>query len=173
MKKTNIAILTTLLALSITSCDLKNYVSDNINFDTTTENAIQIPTPFVECDNLADAWDIAGFEFSVPNSIGEYSQSAILAYENYMIDIILTNKNNTEDTVRIRKALDSADISGDYTVYDEEKTFTINNFSLSIKGSDDKVYLVTGTNGNYSYSISISNGISFKDLVNLINIDIN
>lgn len=44
-----------------------------------TEDLVEIPNPFIDCDSLEDAKKIAGFEIRVPDAIDGYSDRFIQA----------------------------------------------------------------------------------------------
>lgn len=78
-----------------------------------------------------------------------------------MIEVIYDNgivdDTTTEDDVRIRKALGSDDISGDYNVYDTEATYQINDCSVTMKGNGSLVSVALWTEDGYTYAIDASN----------------
>lgn len=112
----------------------------------------QIPNPFVDCKTLDDAQKIAGFDMAVPEKMPEgYSQSAIRAIKDTMIEIIYVNG---DDEIRIRKGAGSEDISGDYNNYAESDTATVDNKQITMKGDNGKVNVATWVDGAYTYAIT-------------------
>ncbi len=57
-----------------------------------------------------------------------------------------------------RKAPGTDDISGDYNVYDESRELTVDGIKISVKGNNGLIYLASWTDGEYAYSISVSQG---------------
>lgn len=112
----------------------------------------QIPNPFVDCDTLADAAALAGFHIIVPDSVDGYEERAITAMENDMIQVLYLHG---DDQVCIRKAVGEEDCSGDYNAYSEEKTVTVGDRELTLRGNNGKAMVAVWTEGGYSYSIGV------------------
>ena len=112
----------------------------------------QIPNPFVDCDTLADATALAGFDIIVPDSVDGYEERAITAMENDMIQVLYLHG---DDQVCIRKAVGDEECSGDYNVYSEEKTVTVGDKEVVLRGNNGKVMVAVWTEGGYSYSIGV------------------
>lgn len=116
------------------------------------ENAVQIPNPFVDCDTLADAAALAGFDIIVPDSVDGYEERAITAMENDMIQV---QYFHGDDEICIRKATGEEECSGDYNAYSEEKTVTVGDREITLRGNNGKVMVAVWTEGGYSYSIGV------------------
>lgn len=124
---------------------------------TTTEDIVigdntQIPNPFVDCDTLADAAALAGFDIIVPDSVEGYEERAITAIENDMIQVLYLHG---DDEICVRKAAGDEDCSGDYNAYSEEKTVTVGDREVTLRGNNGKVMVAVWTEGGYSYSIGV------------------
>ncbi len=124
---------------------------------TTTEDIVigdntQIPNPFIDCDTLADAAALAGFDIIVPDSVDGYEERAITAMENDMIQVMYLHG---DDEIRIRKAAGDEDCSGDYNAYSEEKTVTVGDREVTLRGNNGKVMVAVWTEGGYSYSTGV------------------
>lgn len=112
----------------------------------------QIPNPFVDCDTLADAAALAGFDIIVPDSVDGYEERAITAMENDMIQVLYLHG---DDQVCIRKAVGEEECSGDYNAYSEEKTVTVGDKEVTMRGNNGKVMVAVWSEGGYSYSIGV------------------
>lgn len=124
---------------------------------TTTEEILvgdntQIPNPFTDCDTLADAAVLAGFDIIVPDSVDGYEERAITAMENDMIQVLYLHG---DDQICVRKAAGEEECSGDYNVYSEEKTVTAGDREITLRGNNGKVMVAVWTEGGYSYSIGV------------------
>ena len=124
---------------------------------TTTEDILigdntQIPNPFVECETLEDAAALAGFDIIVPDSVDGYEERAITAMENDMIQVLYLHG---DDQVCIRKAVGEEECSGDYNAYSEEKTVTVGDKEVTLRGNNGKVMVAVWSEGGYSYSIGV------------------
>ncbi len=112
----------------------------------------QIPNPFVDCDTLTDAAALAGFDIIVPDSVDGYEERAITAMENDMIQVLYLHG---DDQVCIRKAVGEEECSGDYNAYSEEKTVTVGDKEVTMRGNNGKVMVAVWSEGGYSYSIGV------------------
>ena len=124
---------------------------------TTTEDIVigdntQIPNPFIDCETLADAAALAGFDIIVPDSVDGYEERAITAMEKDMIQVLYLHG---DDQICVRKAAGDEDCSGDYNAYSEEKTVTVGDRELTLRGNNGKVMVAVWSEGGYSYSIGV------------------
>lgn len=117
---------------------------------------IGMPNPIVEYDTLEAAEKAAGFEFAVPESIDGYENVSWSVIAEETIQVIYTNADGEEIT--IRKAAGDEDISGDYTIYDDERIQEVDGLQVTMRGSADKVCLAIWTDAGYSYSVMTSDG---------------
>lgn len=113
----------------------------------------QIANPFQDCTSLAQAAEIAGFEMTVPDSISGYTQGSIQAIDKQMIQVFYSSG---DDSILLRKASGSDDISGDYNTYAQTNTVTVGSIPVTMKGSSDTVSVAAWTDGGYAYAIDIS-----------------
>lgn len=117
---------------------------------------IGMPNPIVEYDTLEAAEKAAGFEFAVPEAIDGYENVSWSVIAEETIQVIYTNADGEEIT--IRKAAGDEDISGDYTIYDDERIQEVDGHQVTMRGSADKVCLAIWTDAGYSYSVMTSDG---------------
>lgn len=82
-----------------------------------------------------------------------------------LAEIEYADKNNT---VVFRMAPRNEDVSGDYSEYASIENRRINDYDVTIKGNDDKYSLAVWKHDGFSYSISITNGISEIDLLKMV-----
>lgn len=155
MKKL-VAITMCVMTLSLTACGNTTSAKENPQNQTksevSTEEAVQIPNPFVDCKTVEEAETIAGFKAAVPEKMPDgYTQETIRAVEHDLIELIY---ENGKKSIRIRKGKGSGDIGGDYNSYKENNTVTIGKFQVSIKGNDGKVSVAVWEDGEYSFAVS-------------------
>ena len=195
-KKWMALVLCAVLALSLVACgtsgnntqndttdDTSNSTTDDTTNDTGSTNSgttdtdtstdseddgnVQITSPFVDCETLEEAGELAGFDISVPDEIdGGYTQGTIQAVENEMIQVIYTTEAGEEIT--LRKGTGTEDISGDYNEYAEENTLDVDGTSVTARGSDGLVYAATWTDGTYTYAITASAGLESDSVSALV-----
>lgn len=118
---------------------------DNVIGDNT-----QIPNPFTDCDTLADAAALAGFDIIVPDSVAGYEERVITALKNDMIQVLYIHG---DDQICVRKAVGTEGCSGDYNEYAEEKTVTVGDKEVTLRGNNGKVMVAVWTEDGYSYFI--------------------
>ena len=68
----------------------------------------------------------------------------------------------------LRKAKSMEDISGDYTVYPEDRRVDAAGGELRLRGQDGRVYLATWQRGDYSYSLSLAQGMEEAKVTEVI-----
>lgn len=127
---------------------------------------VQLPNPFAEYETLAEAARAAGVELTAPDSVNGSDRRIFRAIENDLLEVIYCK--GEEEIARIRKAAGAGDISGDYNVYPQVDTVTVNGAEVTRKGDAGKVSLATWTAGEYTYSISVESGISTREMTRLI-----
>ena len=194
-KKWMALVLCAVLALSLVACgtsgnntqndttdDTSNSTTDDTTNDTGSTNSgatdtdtstdtaggsTEIANPYVDCETLEEAGELAGFDISVPDEIdGGYTQGTIQAVENEMIQVIYTTEAGEEIT--LRKGTGTEDISGDYNEYAEENTLDVDGTSVTARGSDGLVYAATWTDGTYTYAITASAGLESDSVSALV-----
>ena len=187
-KKWMALVLCAVLALSLVACgtsgnntqndttdDTTNSTTDDTNSTGSTnspstdtaDGSTEIANPYVDCETLEEAGELAGFDISVPDEIdGGYTQGTIQAVENEMIQVIYTTEAGEEIT--LRKGTGTEDISGDYTAYAEENTLDVDGTSVTARGNDGLVYAATWTDGTYTYAITASAGLESDSVSALV-----
>lgn len=164
MKKLIAITLCAFMAMSFAACS--NNSPSNDNPQKQVIGGDEIPNPFVDCDTMADAEKIAGFNITVPEKMLEgYAQKLIQAVEKEMVQVFY---ENGEKEILIRKAKGSEDISGDYNEYKENNTVTVGSLKVSTRGNDGKVNVAIWVDEEYTYSITANLGETGLD-VNTIN----
>lgn len=72
-------------------------------------------------------------------------------------------------TACYRKAAGTEDCSGDYNVYTDVTEFEAGSITVTLKGDAGQYTLAIWTDGSYSYSLSLSDGLSLSDWQALLN----
>lgn len=89
-----------------------------------------------------------------------------MTLDDKMLEVIY--QSGEDEAARIRKAPGSEDISGDYNVYQQVSEVSVNGFKVTMSGDGNKVSLAVWTNNGYTYSVSVTNGISSSDMTALV-----
>ncbi len=122
------------------------------------DDTVQIPDPFTTCESVEEFAAVAGLELTAPESINGSNGRVYRAIKGEMAEIIYLNASG-EEICRIRKASGSDDISGDYNDYSEINMLTVDEVTVSYRGETSKVYVANWTIGQFSYSMTIENGM--------------
>lgn len=118
---------------------------------------------------MDEAYKIAGFNLSVPTTYEDYKKQVIQAIENDMIEVIYIEEESGYEGLRIRKAKGTDDISGDYNEYKNVETVKVGEYDVTEKGDEGNIFIVTWTDGTYSYAIDTDRAeLSKEDVANLI-----
>lgn len=110
----------------------------------------QIPNPFVDCDTLADAAKLTGFDLTASDSVDGYDTRTIQVMDKSMIQVIYANG---DDSLMLRKGAGTDDISGDNTEYAETNTVTVGSLQVNMKGEGGMVSVAVWTDGGYTYAV--------------------
>lgn len=101
----------------------KSTTPANTNPDT------MIANPFVDCQTMETAAEVAGFEFRTPEQVEGISEKKIQAVDQEMIQVIYSADENQ---ILIRKAPGTRNISGDYNNYQKEETITVDERQVTL-----------------------------------------
>lgn len=174
MKKLLIFVLCAVTAMSFAACsggEASNPSNQASGTSGQSENAggnTQIPSPFTDCDTLADAEQIAGFTLTLPDStLEDFVDVKYRAMKDEMIELICMDADG-EESLRVRKGAGQEDISGDYNVYDKTNSVTVGTREVTMKGADEVVFIAVWTDGDHSYAISASAGLSEEEMSKLV-----
>ena len=127
---------------------------------------VQSGNPYAEYDTLEEAENTIGFEISVPDSYGGYTEPYYAVIEGKILEVQYYNGDDLG--MIIRKSRGSEDISGDFNEFDNITETDFNGSTVTIKGSGDEFSLALWVSGDYSYSVSVSSGISENALKEII-----
>ena len=75
---------------------------------------------------------------------------------------------NGDDRLVLRKAPGTGDISGDYTIYGQERTVTADGCSVTLKGENGRFALAIWADGGYTYSVHTDAPLSAAELTALV-----
>lgn len=140
--------------------------------DGQVEPPVELGNPafnMVEVDSLQELSEAVGFEVADAGLLPfEVTNTRYMAYGQDLAEITYSGDGQT---AVFRKSIGREDNSGDFNVYEESKEMTIDTYSVSLKGSAGEYVLATWSNGEFSYSLQLSSGISeakWGDLVSTI-----
>lgn len=133
-------------------------ITDDGATEAADDEIIGMPSPIIDYEALKEAEDAVGFEISLPETLDGYSEMIISTISDDTIQVIYTNDAGRE--IVIRKAEGTADISGDYNVYAEECTATVNGDIVTISGNDGKYNVATWNADGFTYFVYTSDALS-------------
>ena len=164
-------LLISLLCLAVVSCGKKEEVKEEVAQATEASQPadVGVPNPFEIVDTLDEAAKIAGFSLEAPTEYADYKSIVIQAIADDMIEVIYFDAEKTHEGLRIRKAVGTDDISGDYNEYKEENVVKVGELEVTEKGNDGNISVASWTDGTYSYSINVDEALlNADDISNLI-----
>lgn len=133
----------------------------------TLDNQNQIPSPWKDYESLRDAQDAVGFKVKLPKKISGYKKSVIQAIDKEMLQVFY-EKGDAEILIRKAPEAQGKDISGDNNEYAKVSKVKKNGKTITIKGTAKKKNLAIWSDGDYSYSVSSSKGLSQKALLKIV-----
>ena len=113
------------------SMDMSN--TENL-YGPTLSGEVAMPNPFTDCDDLAEAERVAGFEFNVPADLEPGYTAVYQAIEGKLIQVIYYDGDR--EVYRIRKGTDR-DVSGDYNTYSVAMCVDAANWAAELKGDEE------------------------------------
>lgn len=93
-------------------------------------------------------------------------QTEYISYWHELAEIYYTGEGKT---ACYRKAAGTVDCSGDYNVYTDVTEFEAGSITVTLKGDAGQYTLAIWTDGSYSYSLSLSDGLSLSDWQTIMN----
>lgn len=170
MKKWMMLLLSTALVLPSAACGTDPAAEDTtIGTEAVAEDSglednlehsgemVEIPNPWTEYETLAQACEESGFDMTAPDAIEGYEEQYISAIKGEIIQVNFSRADGAYIT--FRKGIGDADISGDYNTYAVSTQQEIGDKSVTLKGNDETISLVTWTDGTYSYSVNSNPGL--------------
>lgn len=121
---------------------------------------VQGGADIVELDSAAALSAAVGFEVNDIDLPFTPEQKKYISYWHELAEIDYTGAGKT---ARYRKAAGTEDCSGDYNVYTDVTEFEAGSITVTLKGDAGQYALAIWTDGSYSYSLSLSDGISLSD----------
>ena len=138
-----------------------------VNTGSNTE-MVQIPNPWVAYDTMEAAEEAAGFSMTLPAAVEDYAETVyqvLPSEDGATLEVLCRNGG---DRLVLRKAPGAGDISGDYTIYGQERTVTADGRSVTLKGKDGRFALAIWADGGYTYSVHTDTPLSAAELTALV-----
>lgn len=148
------------LILFIGAVSISSFIKNNGD-----ENIQAIPD-IKELNSAEELSQSIGFEIQEAENIPFPVRSK--TYISLWDEIAQITYSGETGTLVYRKSAESGDISGDYNTYDTEETLEVSGMAVTLKGSDGTYSLAVWQSGDYSYSITVSEGISQNEMISVI-----
>lgn len=135
-----------------------------------TEESVQAANPWIDVRDLKEALKETGVELKAPEEIGDFHLSHIQAIQDGGIVQVFYGSlaDQTETQALLRKAKSMEDISGDNTVYPEDRRVSDSEGEVRLRSQDGRVYLATWQRGDYAYSLSLAQGMEEAKVMEVI-----
>ena len=124
-----------------------------------TPGFVQGGADIVELDSAAALSAAVGFEVNDIDLPFTPEQTEYISYWHELAEIDYTGAGKT---ACYRKAAGTEDCSGDYNVYTDVTEFEAGSITVTLKGDAEQYTLAIWTDGSYSYSLSLSDGLSLS-----------
>ena len=135
----------------------------------TTDKMAGLANPWIDCDTLAEAEELAGFTLDMSERTGGYKAEVFRVIPERLLEI---RYKDGDSEVMVRKAPgEGQDISGDYNSYEKIETADENGFRLTYNYLKNGGMIVLLSGNDYSYCISAYEGFTgdcCADFVNAI-----
>lgn len=122
------------------------------------QNSVGAPNPFFSFKRLEDAEKKAGFNFNLLDVFENYTIQAYRVIPKQLLEAVYDSESG--DEIRIRKAPGKNDPSGDYNVYRERSSQTINGIEVTFYANENKCGKTVWQTNGYSYSITSQDRMS-------------
>ena len=120
--------------------------------------------PFIECDTLSEAAEIAGFEFDIPQQVTEGYEVLINAINGQLIQVICYEPGGDE-IFRLRKGRGD-DISGDFNEYGIVTDLGSDMYTGSLMGNKPgRIMKAVWNDAEFAYSLTAGDASLDEDLV--------
>ncbi len=127
---------------------------------------VQGGADIVELDSAAALSAVVGFEVNDIDLPFTPEQTEYISYWHELAEIDYTGEGKT---ACYRKTAGTEDCSGDYNVYTDVTELEESGMTVTLKGDAGQYTLAVWTDGSYSYSLSLSDGLSLSDWQALMN----
>ena len=135
-----------------------------------TDGTAETANPWIDVRDLKEALKETGVELKAPEEIGDFHLSHVQVLQDGGIVQVFYGSlaDQTETQALLRKAKSMEDISGDYTVYPEDRRVSDSEGEVRLRGQDGRVYLATWQRGDYAYSLSLAQGMEEAKVMEVI-----
>ena len=127
---------------------------------------VQIANGIEECASLDELSEKVGFEVRTPQALPFEPES--IEYSSYRGDFAQVDYDGEGTHITYRVSAGSGDISGDYNDYADTAKLSIEDAEVTLKGSVGNWQLAIWEDGDFSFFLSVSPGLSEAQLKDII-----
>lgn len=136
-----------------------------ITVNISTTPTVQIPSPIHSHDSLEALEAAVGFTVPAPAAPVGFTASTIQDIGGTVAELRWTDEIQ-ELTFRVSRG--SNDNSGDYTVYPETATLTLNGTAVQLRGQSGHIHLALWTADGFAYSLRANDGLTENQVRQMI-----
>lgn len=137
----------------------------------TNEPPVSENNNIVEVSSVEELSETVGFEVVEPGNLPFEAKNIVYtAYWAEMAEIIYIND---DQTAVFRKGIGSDDVSGDYNSYELTGEISVNDINATLKGNGETYTMAIWTDAEFSYSLSLSEGIGEAEWIKILKTMIN
>lgn len=130
------------------------------------EQGVFMPSPSSDAASADELMELVGYSFKLPRYIPEEYKS--VSYSLLFGSLVQIEYESDNGSITYRTEQANEDISGDYNSHDITNVEKINGINVIIKGSDNLFYTAIWEENDYSYAVSVQNGIEKSELIKII-----
>ena len=131
-----------------------------------TEPPVLENSGITEVSSVTELSETVGFKVEEPGTLPFDPQNVVYtAYWTEMAEITYTDAGQT---AVFRKGVGTKDVSGDYNSYEFINEISAGSIGAALKGSSEAYTLAIGTDGEFAYSLSLSDGIGESEWIALL-----
>lgn len=166
MKKKIVLMLTGLMAMSqVTMAEpTANYDHEIMPI----EDNLRIPNPWQEYSNLKAACQAADIKLQAPEKIFGGHQAVWRSVPGDRLVEIIYQDVKGQEIAKVRKAKAIDDISGDYKQYANIEKLAVGKDIVIVEGDNRSFCTAIWHKKGYSYSITLQEGVSRRDIVAMV-----
>ncbi len=116
-----------------------------------------IANPWHEFRTCAEAESEAGFSFAVPGQVCALTPRVYRVIPREIFEVIYGGDGT--DEIRLRKSVGTADNTGDYNSYPDDRTREIAGVEARVRSDQSGVHALSWNDGAFAYSITSRDGI--------------
>lgn len=131
-----------------------------------TKESVSIVNGIVEIKSIAELSAAVGFPVNEVEGLPFTVEKEV--YTSYWGEMAQIEYTGEGGTAVFRKGTGTNDVSGDYNVYSNVKEITVGSSMVTLKGNTESFTLAVWTDGEYSYSLDISGGLSEDEWIKMI-----